>query len=97
MRKGLFTAPFSAAGSRRGFPKKATLFLDEVGELTVGTRNYAFACLAGAGVRACVVCNHPIRANVRVIAAATNRDLEAVHRLGTISVAILFTVSTLSD
>lgn len=73
--KGSFTG---AAGTRKGkfeYCDEGTIFLDEVGDLPVGTQAKLLRVLQD-GEFTRVGSNVPIRVNVRVI-AATNKDLEA--------------------
>lgn len=73
--KGSFTG---AAGTRKGkfeYCDEGTIFLDEVGDLPVGTQAKLLRVLQD-GEFTRVGSNVPIRVNVRLI-AATNKDLEA--------------------
>jgi PAS domain S-box-containing protein len=79
--KGAFTGATGRRLGRFELAEGGTIFLDEVGELPLETQvallrvlqEHEFERVGGS---------HPIRANVRVI-AATNRDLEAAIAAGT--------------
>jgi PAS domain S-box-containing protein len=79
--KGAFTGATQRRLGRFELAEGGTVFLDEIGELTSETQIALLRVLQEREFER-VGGNHPIRAEVRVI-AATNRDLEAAIAAGT--------------
>ena len=78
--KGSFTGALQQRLGRFELAEEGTLFLDEVGELPLGTQITLLRVLQEREFER-VGGNHPIHTDVRVI-AATNRDLETAISIG---------------
>ncbi|MBI4907415.1 MAG: sigma-54-dependent Fis family transcriptional regulator [Acidobacteria bacterium] len=92
--RGAFTGAVTGKKGKMEFAAGGTLFLDEIGELPIALQPKLLRALQEREFT-CVGANHPIQADVRIV-AATNCDLRAAITKGTFRLDLFFRLDVVS-